>query len=186
MTINLGKVMIDQDDDLSADEELTSPKPINRKKILILALPVVIAIGLSVGLYFAFSKDYNSGPSAYSVIQKPKNNDGTESITVFYDLPEIHASLRNSGTEKQRVSLALNIELSRVEDVASIEIMSPRIKDAVLAHIIELTADELEGANGLYWLKEELLYRLNLVVAPVRISSLNIKQIDIQNEDPQQ
>lgn len=178
--------MIDQDDDLEADEGASSPKPINRKKMLILILPVVIVIGLSVGMYFAISKDYSNTPSAYSVIQKPKSDDGTENITVFYDLPEITTSLRNSGPDKQSVSLALNVELSRIEDVPSLEIMSPRIKDAILAHIIELTPEELEGANGLYWLKEELLYRLNLVVAPIKISNLNIKQVEIKNANPQQ
>lgn len=178
--------MIDQEDDLDTEETGTSSKPVNRKKLLILVLPVVIVIGLSVGLYFAFSKDYSNTPTAYSVIQRPKSEDGTENFTVFYDLPEITTSLRSNSPDKPTVSLALNIELSRVEDVPTLEIMTPRLKDAVLAHIIELTPEELEGANGLYWLKEELLYRLNLVVAPIKIDGLNIKQIEIKNENPQQ
>ncbi|MBE6452028.1 MAG: hypothetical protein E7012_00865 [Alphaproteobacteria bacterium] len=175
--------MIDQEDDLDGGEETSSPKPINRKKMLILVLPVVIVIGLSVGLYFALNKDYNNTPGTYNIIQNGKSEDGTENITVFYDLPEINARIKSVGPDKKTVSLALNVELSKIEDVQTLDILSPRIKDAVLSHVIELTPEEIEGANGIYWLKEELLYRLNLVVAPVRISSLNIKQIEVINEN---
>ena len=165
-----------EDDDLEQEESTAAPKPINRKKLMILILPVVIVIGLSVGIYFALNQDYSNPEAAYNVIKKPGEG---ENYTVFYDLPEVKAILNSLA--KETISLSLNVELSKVEDVATLEILSPRIKDAILAHIIELTPEEVESANGLYWLKEELLYRLNLVVAPIKIENLSIKNIEILN-----
>ena len=77
--------------------------------------------------------------------------------------------------------MKISVELSRVEDVAAIEAMVSRLTDIIIAHTIELTPDEVSGSNGLYWLKEELLYRMNLVAAPIKITNINFKNFEIQN-----
>lgn len=167
-----------EDDDLEQDESAVAPKPVNRKKLMILILPVVIVIGLSVGIYFALNQDYSNTEASYNVVKKPGEG---ENYTVFYDLPEVKAMLNSKS--KETISLSLNVELSKIEDVATLEILAPRIKDAILAHIVELTPEEVESTNGLYWLKEELLFRLNLVVAPIKIENLSIKNIEILNNE---
>ena len=72
-----------------------------------------------------------------------------------------------------------------MEDIKTIEILTPKINDVVLSHIIELSPEEVQGSTGLYWLKEELLYRLNLVTAPIKINNLNIRSLEIQKESNQ-
>lgn len=177
--------MLDQDDDLDNDEELEGKTKINRKKMLIFILPVLIAIGLSVGFYYVFNRDYRSPEAAYSIVKNSAGADGSESITVFYDMPEIMAPLRSDTPDKERLRLRLNLELSNVEDIKTIEILTPKINDVVLSHIIELSPEEVQGSTGLYWLKEELLYRLNLVTAPIKINNLNIRSLEIQKESNQ-
>ena len=76
--------MLDQEDDLEGDEELAQTRPLNRKKMLILLLPVVIVIGLSVGFYYAFNQDYRSTPNTYSIVKRGSGEDGKENITVFF------------------------------------------------------------------------------------------------------
>ena len=146
--------------------------------MLIFLLPVLIVVGLSVGLYYAFNRDYHTTPATYSVVQK--SGEGEGSITVFYDLPELTANLHTEGPDKQTLHIRLNLELSNVEDIKTIELLLPKINDVVLTHIIELTPEEVQGSTGLYWLKEELLYRLNLATAPIKINNLNIKSLEIQ------
>ena len=58
--------------------------------------------------------------------------------------------------------------------------MTPRLTNAVLNHVVELYLEELEGSTGLYWLKEELLYRFNLVAAPVKIKNLNFSVFELE------
>lgn len=176
--------MIEEDE--IEQEEVPVKKAIDRKKMLIFILPVLIVVGLSVGLYYALNSDYGgNGAAQYNIVKHASNADGTDKITVFYDLPEVSVNLKSSGPDKQRLHLRVNIELSSIEDIKVVEILTPKLNDAILSHIVELIPQELEGANGLYWLKEELLYRLNLIVAPIKISNLNIKSMEIKTENHQ-
>ena len=70
--------------------------------------------------------------------------------------------------------------MSAVEDIKTVEALLPRINDTLLAHITELTPEEISGSDGLYNLKEELLFRINLLTDPVKVSNLNFKSFDIQ------
>lgn len=173
--------MLDQDDDLENETEAEAKPPINRKKMLIFILPVLIVIGLSVGFYYVFNRDYRGPEAAYSVVKKGSASDGNESITVFYDIPEISVPLRTGSSDRETLRLRLNLEISDINDIPTIEALTPKLNDIVLSHIIELTPEELQGSAGLYWLKEELLYRLNLVTAPVKINNLNIKSLEFGN-----
>ena len=100
-------------------------------------------------------------------------------LTILYDIPEINVRIKDEAGTPQDVSLRLNIELTRMEDVQIVEGLMPKIVDAVIAHTIELTPDEISGSNGLYWLREELLYRINLIVSPVVVANLNFKAFGI-------
>ncbi len=174
--------MIDQEDDLDKEDVSEEQNRKNRKKMLFIIIPVLIVIGLSVGFYYVFNRSYTSAPNNYSVLTNIVEQDGTKSekTTVFYDLPEITSVLNSKDSVKKTVKIKLNIELSGIEDTKTIEILSPKIKDAIIAHTIELTPEEISGSSGLYWLKQELLYRINLIVAPLKVNNLNFTTFEIQ------
>ena len=172
--------MVIQDNETENEEAEQPIKPFNKKKILIYILPVVIVIGLVVSFITVFSKkntpDYNG---EYNVVSTT-SGENEQQITVFYSLPELSANLRSSNNTVFTIKIKPSIELSSVEDIKTIEGMLPRITDMLLAHIVELTPDEVSGANGLYNLKRELLYRINLLTDPIKISNLNFKTFDVQ------
>ena len=60
--------------------------------------------------------------------------------------------------------------------------MSSKINDIIIAHLVELSPAEITDSEGFYWLKEELLYRVNLVTDPIKINSINFKNFEIQND----
>lgn len=166
-----------EDDDISDIEQLVDEHPQKRRKIMILLLPLLIVIGISVGIYFALNSNYDSLRVGYSIVQQGK--DASDGITVFYDLPEVKTAIK--GKERSHdLRMKLNIELSSIEDLQIIEALTAKLTDAIIGHIIELNIDEIEGSTGLYWLKEELLYRFNLVTAPVKIKNLNFSVFELQ------
>lgn len=168
--------MIDDDDINDTEEILINPKQ-RRKKTMILLLPLLIVIGISVGVYFALNKNYDSFDGNYNIIKY--NKDSTESVTVFYDLPEIKTSIK--GKERNHsLRLKINIELSNIEDLKIIEALTAKLTDAAIGHTIELNFDEVQGSTGLYWLKEELLYRFNLVAAPIKIKNINFSLFELE------
>lgn len=174
--------MLNQDDDFDNDEDLNEPNRISRKKYLF------FDSGFDCHrsrrrFFYAFNHKFgNNGNANYSIVRNIIEEDGkeAESVTVFYDLPEITARLKDTSADEATARLKISVELNNVEDVAKIEALLPRINDAVIAHTIELTPDELESATGLYWLKEELLYRINLLTSPLQVSNLNFKNFEIQ------
>lgn len=167
--------MIDDNDfeeDIPID--ISGPK---RKKLMLLLLPLLIVIGISVGIYFALNNSYDSLGKSYNVIQYGKGTDND--ITVFFDLPELKTVIMNNGVSLN-LRLKITLELSSIEDLHIIEILSPKLNDIVLGHTIELRLEEINGTEGLYWLKEELLYRFNLAASPVKIKDLNFSVFEIQ------
>ena len=66
-----------------------------------------------------------------------------------------------------------------MEDISTIEALTSKLTDAIIAHTIELRPEEINDSEGLYWLREELLYRMNLISAPIKISNLNFKSFEI-------
>ncbi|MBR1948751.1 MAG: hypothetical protein IKA30_03045, partial [Alphaproteobacteria bacterium] len=112
--------MID-DDDLEDIEEIVDAPRTKRKKLMLFLIPVVVVIGISVGLYFALNSKNDSVDGEFNVIQYNKDSD--EGATVFYDLPEITSDVKGNGiTHKLR--LKINIELSCVEDIRVIQVMT--------------------------------------------------------------
>ncbi len=168
-------------DDFDALDEEEEHKEISKKKILMFLLPVLIAIGIAVGLYHSFGSSLSDTEGLpYSVLEQ----DGAEnkSSIIFYDLPKVSAPLGNAVGGNDIVSFQVTLELSSKEDIQKVEAMLSRFYDIIIAHTRELRSEEVDGAEGLYWLKQELLYRLNLAAAPVKIKNINFKSFDIQKK----
>lgn len=172
-----------EDEDFDIEAQSDEAKPLNRKKLLIFVLPVVIVIGLSAGMFYVFNSNYSNNSGSYSVIKNASSDSkSTDDVTVFYDLPEITTVLKGEGSNGQeRLRIRLNLELSSVEDTKTVEILTPKIIDAVIAHTIELTPREISGSGGLYWLKEELLYRINLITNPIKVGNLNFRTFEVED-----
>lgn len=170
--------MANIDDDFDRDDEADeNKKKIDKKKILIFLLPVLIVIGLIVSFYSVFTKKRNSEVNlSYSVVERNSpTEEGKTNVLILYDLPEVSVQIKDALGATETLRMKINIELTQMEDIKDIEALMPKIIDAVIAHTIELTPDEISGSKGLYWLKEELLYRINLIVSPIVVSSINFK-----------
>lgn len=177
--------MASLDDDLDKDgDDEDSKKKIDKKKILIFLLPALIVIGLIVSFYSVFSKKMNQPANlSYSVVERAgqgAENEGKTNVLILYDIPEVNVQIKDNAGAASNIKLKISIELNNMEDIKIIEGLMPKITDAIIAHTIELTQEELSGSKGLYWLKEELLYRINLIVSPVVVSNLNFKTFGIE------
>lgn len=167
---------VDLDDDIS----LPNTK-LSKKKLLFIVVPIVTVIGFS-GFYYSAQKSTSQQSNTnYSIVHNNSDGGAAETITIFYDLPEINVRLKNSSNKEQIAKFKISIELSKIEDISTIEAIASKLTDAIIAHTIELRPEEISDSEGMYWLKEELLYRMNLISAPIKISNLNFKSYEIVN-----
>ena len=56
----------------------------------------------------------------------------------------------------------------------------PRLQDIIQTYLREMRPEELRGSAGTYRLREELLVRANVAVAPAKISDVLFTQMLIQ------
>ncbi len=172
----MAKAKKDAADDLPEDEGETPPAkkfnlpPLPSKKVMIMALAGVLVVGGGAGGYFALSGAKPEEPKKDVV--KP---------ATFVDLPDVLVNLAASGADRtQYLKVKIVLELPDPALVGQIQPLMPRVMDAFQTYLRELRATDLDGSAGLYRLKEELTRRVNVAVAPNKITAVLFKEIVVQ------
>ncbi|MBW8271245.1 flagellar basal body-associated FliL family protein [Caldovatus aquaticus] len=98
----------------------------------------------------------------------------------FLDLPEVVANLNVAGRRAAYVKLRGKLELARAEDAAAVQAAMPRVLDLFSTYLREMRPEELRGSAGTYRLREELLARVNIAVAPARVTDVLFVEILVQ------
>ena len=91
----------------------------------------------------------------------------------------INLSTENGGPESfMRLTVAL--EVANQEVMTAIQPNLAKVVDAFQVYLRELRKSDLEGSAGIYRLKEELLRRVNIAIAPQQVESILFKEILVQ------
>ena len=172
------------DDEEDEENDLKTSSKANKKKILLIILPILIVIGLVVSFYAVFNTKKEDEKKNYQVIETATEGEttATGNTTLLYDLPAIDVLLNSNNNQQARAKIQITIETKNIEADKThlIEAFIPRINDSIITHLIELHPEEIQSSEGIYWLKEELLHRINLITHPILISNLNFKSFEIQ------
>ena len=147
-----------------------------RKKLLLLA-PVVLLIGGGAGLWFT-----GILPSLLGM----KHDDLKQAeaakpvVPIFMDMPDMIANLNGDPKRPSYLKLQSRLELSKAEDIDKIKQSMPRLLDLFQTYLREMRPEELRGSAGIFRLREELIARANVAVAPVKVNDILFTQILIQ------
>lgn len=106
------------------------------------------------------------------------HNDASE--VVFYELPDILVNIQAEGSRPTYLKLTLTLEVDSEETVHHIEPAMPRVMDRFQAFLRELRLEDLNGSAGSYRLRQELLRRVNLAVAPNQVRAVLIEEMLVQ------
>lgn len=99
---------------------------------------------------------------------------------VFMDLPDMLVNLTTASGDRAMLKLAVSLEVPDQETVAKIEPIMPRVTDNFQVFLRELRVEDLSGSAGMFRLKEELVRRVNLAVAPAVVKDVLFKEMLIQ------
>jgi len=175
----------------------------NKKKLLLLVvLPLVLVIGGAAGAYFSGLADplvaMITGQAApEETAEAPAEGaappaegaapaggapaaDGAVASVVFWDMPEMLVNLNTAGRRRNFLKMRVSLELANEADIARVEAVSPRIIDNFQVYLRELRLEDLQGAAGMYRLREELLNRVNAAVRPAQVRDVLFKEMIIQ------
>ena len=157
------------------------PKKKGKKKLLIIVgLALLLVFGGIAGAYFTGLLN----PVIEMVMGEPAPEEGAEekSFTggVYYELPELLVNLNTSDRKSSFLKIRISLEISAPEDIPRIEQIMPRIVDNFQVYLRELRIEDLQGAAGMYRLREELLTRVSAAAAPVQVKDVLFREMLIQ------
>ena len=104
----------------------------------------------------------------------------TPGAPIFAELPDIIANLNGGPRRTVFVKLRARLELARPEDEAMVQAAMPRLLDLFQTYLREMRPEELRSSAGTYRLREELMARANIALAPARAQDLLFTEILIQ------
>ncbi len=146
-----------------------------KRKLILLGAPALILV-LAAGLWFG-----GVLPKALSGRKEAaKEAEVKPPPPVFLELPEMVANLNGNPRRPSYVKLRARVELARADDLPVAQAAMPRLQDLFQTYLREIRPEELRGSAGTYRLREELLARGNLAVAPARITDVLFTEMLVQ------
>lgn len=181
------------------------PKKGGKKKLIILlAVPLVLG-GVGAGLWFggilppllgmggaktdAHSPSEGEAGAPGSAQEEGAGTKGSgksgapveaRPAAIFLELPEIIANLNAGPRRNSFIKLRPKIELAKAEDQAAVQAAMPRLLDLFQTYLREMRPEELRGSAGTYRLREELIARANIALAPVRVVDVLFPEMIVQ------
>jgi flagellar FliL protein len=148
-----------------------------RRKLILLAAPVVLVVAVGSGLWFTGILPRLLGLGHG---EEKAADTGKPQAPIFVDLPEMIVNLNSNPRRPSYVKLVARLEVTRQLDVEWVKLVMPRLQDLFQTYLREMRPEELRGSAGTYRLREELIGRANLAAAPARISDVLFIQMMIQ------
>jgi len=172
------------------------------KLIIIAAAAALVLIGGGAGAYFMFFK---KPPAAEAKAEKKggekekgkekkggegekKEGDaagGANAVVltegpdgvVFCALPNMVANMQAGDGRPTYLKLKVTLEAPDQETAEMIQPAMPRLQDMFQTFLRELRPEDLQGSQGNFQLKAEILRRVNLVIAPAKVKSVLIEEM---------
>ena len=171
-------------------EEAAAPapppaKPNKRRRLVLLAIPVLLA-GAGAGLWFSGVLPSLLGLGRNGKAHGAAGGQGDPAahgppVVTSVDLPEIVANLNSVSSRRASfIKLHTRIELSRAEDVAVAQAGMARLLDLFQTYLREMRPEELRGSAGTWRLREELIARANIAIAPARVTDVLFTELLVQ------
>lgn len=179
-----GKGADDRDDDGEGQEGEEGGSKSGRKRLLIvIAAVLALILGGAAAAYFTGLLqpliEMLGGGSDVAQLDgsAPPTVSGN---AVFYDLQEMLVNIDTGGRKPVYLKIRVSLELENPKDIAQVEGMMPRIIDNFQVYLRELRIEDLKGSAGMYRLREELLKRVNVAVAPAKVNDVLFKEMLVQ------
>jgi flagellar FliL protein len=161
-------------------EPAATPKPGGgRKKILIIGLPLLLLLLLGgggaayvMGMVPPAAGDAGTADESAAI-------DDPASI-VFVELPDLLINLNAEGPRLRFLKIAAALEVRGEDQAEAVRRFVPRILDSFHMYLRAIRPEELQGSQGVYRIKEELLARTNDAVRPAQVRDVLVRELLVQ------
>jgi flagellar FliL protein len=163
-------------DEAPATAEAPKKKKLSGKKlVLFILLPVLLLGGGGAAAYFLLLKQ---DPAAEEQATATEEEPAADEPQVYVSL-ETPLQVNLVGTGKKMPYLALDLWLAvkNEEDAKHLEAVMPKVIDQFQVYLRSLRIDDLQGADGVQRMRDELLMRAKAAAKPVEVRDVLIKSM---------
>ena len=153
-----------------------APRKGGKKKLILMAVPVLL-LGVGAGLWFT---GILPGLLGMKSDEHHEEEAHRHTAPVFVDLPDMVANLAGTSSKQSYIKLQARLEIAKAEDAEKVKAAMPRLQDMFQTYLREMRPEELRTSIGTYRLREELLGRANVALAPVRVNDVLFTQMLVQ------
>jgi flagellar FliL protein len=138
-----------------------------KSRLLLIIVPVVLLLIGGVG-----------GFLVYSGIVKTQQAAAPQ--TQFIKMPELVANLDAGADADSYAKMQAELEVSDPASALAVNAQMPAIIDLFQSYLRTMQPGDLQGAEGLYRLREALLARANVIVAPAAVQDVLFIELIVQ------
>lgn len=118
-------------------------------------------------------KDDKKGEAGAAGPQIVEGPDGV----LFVTLPNVVVNMQTADGRPTFLKLKLTLEVANQETADALTPNLPRLQDMFQTFLRELRPEDLQGSQGSYQLRMEILRRVNLVMAPEKVNAVLIEEM---------
>jgi len=164
-------------DEASATAEAPKKKKLSGKKlVLFIILPILLLGGGGAAAYFLLLK---KDPAAEAPAAEAEQN-ASEEPQVYVGLgvdKGLQINLVSTGKRPAYLNIDLWLAVKNEEDAKHLEGLMPKVIDQFQVYLRSLRVDDLQGADGVQRMRDELLMRAKSAAKPVEIEDVLIKSM---------
>jgi flagellar protein FliL len=147
-------------------------QPKSKFKLIVIIVGALFLLGAGAATWFFFFRHPSDEMHAEAPPPKPP---------VFVEVPDMLVNLvTGPGERVQYLKVKVVLEVKEEKLIEDIKPTMPRVTDIFQTYLRELRPSDLNGSAGLFRLKEELTRRVNVAVAPIKVSAVLFKEIVVQ------
>jgi flagellar FliL protein len=167
-------------EDKTDQPEAAAKKSGKMKLILLIGLPLLLLAGGGAAAVLLGITPIGRQAEA-GIDGVPDGASRTELKDVmFVELPDLLVNLSVTGPRMRFLKLAAALEVHGQADADLVKQLVPRILDSFHLYLRAMRPEELEGAQGVYRVKEELLARTNEATRPAQVRDVLIRELLVQ------
>lgn len=161
----------------AGSKDAAAAKPAgSKKKLLLIAVPVLL-LAAGGGAWFAGLLPFGHKAPPGKEQEAAK---AAAAQPVYVDIPEIVTNLNVPGKRQTYLKLHAKLELPGHADEAGVAAAMPRILDLFQTYLRDMRPEDLRGSEGSYRLREELIGRATVAVAPAHVSDVLFVELLIE------
>lgn len=163
-----------------------------KKKLLIILVPIILLIVVGAGLFFTGMLDGLLGKKG----DAGEHGDGHGDEHVggagddygahgaakahFLKIPDMIVNLSTDDEQPRYLRMTVQLELETEADWQAVQDVIPRVVNQFQTYLRELRMRDLQGSQGIYRLRMELLERVNAATAPVEVKNVLFQEMLVQ------